>query len=86
MQHEDLFNSPTRFEYSPAHPTVPQDPGVPSQTPELQNFNFRAHTRQPTVTGQGCLGAIIPCTAGNRISRGQPPTSANLLIKSDKTT
>ena len=64
------------FQIFPAHPTVPQGPGVPSQAPKLQNFNFLTYTCEPSVTGQGFLGAIIPCTAGNRISRGEPPTSA----------
>ena len=64
------------FQIFPALPTVPRGPGVPSQAPKLQNFNFLTYTCEPSVTGQGFLGAIIPCTAGNRISRGEPPTSA----------
>ena len=64
------------FQIFPALPTVPWGPGVPSQAPKLQNFNFLTYTCEPSVTGQGFLGAIIPCTAGNRISRGEPPTSA----------
>ena len=62
------------FQIFPALPTVPWGPGVPSQAPKLQNFNFLTYTCEPSVTGQGFLGAIIPCTAGNRISRGEPPT------------
>ena len=51
------------FQIFPALLTVPWGPGVPSQTPKLQN-----HPLFATV----CRGAIIPCTACNRISRGDP--------------
>ena len=48
----------------------------PSQAPKLQNFNFLTYACEQYVTSQGFLRAIIPCKAGNRISRGKPPTSA----------
>ena len=48
------------FQIFPALPTVPRGPGVPSQAPKLQNFNFLTYTCEPSVTGQGFLGAIIP--------------------------
>ena len=65
------------FQIVPALQTVPQGPRVPNQAPKLQNSNFPTHKCEPSLTGQGFLGAIIPCTAGNRISRGEPQTPAS---------
>jgi hypothetical protein len=65
------------FQIVPALQTVPQVPRVPNQAPKLQNSNFPTHKCEPSLTGQGFLGAIIPCTAGNRISRGEPQTPAS---------
>ena len=70
------FSIRSIFQRFPTLPTVPRGPRVPSQAPKSQKCNFLTYTCEPSVTGQGFLGAIIPCTAGNRISRGEPPPSA----------
>ena len=86
MDHEGLFDSPTGFRFG-LFPNISGSsdgspgPRGPQQAPKLQNFNFLTHICEPSVTGQGFLGAIIPCTAGNRISRGEPSEEPEIFGK-----
>ena len=52
------------FQIFPALPTVPWGPGVPSQAPKLQNFNFLTYTCEPVV--------IVPESTSARCQRVRP--------------
>ena len=63
------------FQIFLAHPTVPRVQRSPTSS-QITSIYFFTHICEPSITNQCYLGTIVPCSAGNRISRGGPPTSA----------
>ena len=75
MNHLSLVFDSVLFQIFLAHPTVPRVQRSPTSS-EITGIYFFTHICQPSITNQCYLGTRVPCSAGNRISRGGPPTSA----------